>query len=71
MSSKTCRECKAVLTTDDIAIYLKLVTRGASEFLCIDCLGRELKCGREPIEQRIKYYKESGNCALFRVKVNS
>jgi len=66
--NKTCRECKAELATDEIAIYLKLVMSNASEFLCMDCLGKELKCGREPIEQRIKYYKESGNCALFRVK---
>jgi len=66
--NKTCRQCKAELSTDEIAIYLKLVMSNASEFLCIDCLGKELKCGREPIEQRIAYYKESGNCALFRVK---
>jgi hypothetical protein len=66
--NKTCRECGAALTTDDIAIYLKLVTKNAQDFLCINCLGSELKCGREAIEQRIRYYKETGECALFRVK---
>jgi len=65
--NETCRECEAGLTTDDIAIYLKLISRDAKDFLCIDCLGNKLKCGREPIEERIKYYKESGNCVLFRV----
>lgn len=63
---KTCRECKITLTADDIAIYLKLVTRNAKDFLCITCLGEKLGCGREPIEERIKYYRESGNCVLFR-----
>ena len=69
MNDRLCRNCNAVLTTDDVAIYFKLVTRTAQDFLCIDCLGVELKCGREPIEERIRYYKESGECALFRVKV--
>lgn len=61
-----CRECNAVLTGDEIAIYLKLVTRNAKDFLCIDCLSVNLKCERSAIEDRIKYYRESGNCTLFR-----
>lgn len=52
--------------TDDVAIYLKLVTRNAQDFLCIDCLGEQLKCGREPIEQLIQYFRKSGKCVLFR-----
>jgi len=65
-NNKTCRECEATLTADDIAIYFKLVTRTATDFLCIDCLGKQLKCGRGPIEERIKYFRDSGNCTLFR-----
>lgn len=66
MSFRTCKDCFAPLHADDIAIYSKLVTRNAQEFLCIDCLGKELKCGREPIEEMIRYFRESGNCVLFR-----
>lgn len=65
-SGKTCKTCGIALQADDIAIYAKLVTRNAPDCLCIDCLGGELKCGRAPIEERIKYYRESGNCVLFR-----
>lgn len=65
-NNKTCRDCGAKLGGDDIAIYMKLVSRNARDFLCIDCLGTKLKCGRKPIEERIKYYRESGNCTLFR-----
>ena len=65
-NNKTCRECKTALTADAIAIYLKLVSRNAEDFLCIDCLGAKLKCGRGPIEERIRYFRESGNCTLFR-----
>jgi len=52
--------------TDDVAIFLKLVSRTSQQFLCIDCLGVKLNCGREPIEKLIQYYKDSGKCSLFR-----
>ncbi|WP_405111126.1 hypothetical protein MHH28_02105 [Paenibacillus sp. FSL K6-1217] len=64
--NRTCRQCGVPLMTDDVAIYLKLVTRNARDFLCIDCLGVQLNCGREPIEKLIKYFRESGKCVLFR-----
>lgn len=63
---KTCRKCGAPLGLDDIAIYRKLVYRAAEDFLCIDCLAETFKCPREEIEKRIRYYRESGECVLFR-----
>ncbi|MFS0724313.1 hypothetical protein [Paenibacillus sp. 1P07SE] len=63
---RTCFSCGELLRTDDVAIYLKLVSRASQQFQCIDCLGATLQCGREPIEQLIRYYRESGNCVLFR-----
>jgi len=60
-----CKQCNVQLAADEIAIYAKLVTRNAAEFLCIGCLAAELNCTRAAIEERIKYYKESGNCVLF------
>ena len=41
---KTCRTCGAPLHDDDIAIYRKLVYRGAEDFLCIQCLADYFKC---------------------------
>lgn len=63
---KTCKQCGAPLFADDIAIYRKLVFRNAEEFFCIDCLAAYFKCERSAIEERIRYYRESGNCTLFR-----
>ncbi len=63
---KTCRQCGASLGLDDIAIYRKLVFRAAEDFLCIGCLAEYFKCPREEIEKRIRYYRESGECTLFR-----
>ncbi|MBQ2668352.1 MAG: hypothetical protein IJF56_06990 [Clostridia bacterium] len=62
----TCRTCGAPLHGDDIAIYRKLVYRGAEDFLCISCLAAYFKCPKEEIEKRIRYYRESGECTLFR-----
>jgi biotin operon repressor len=66
MSDRLCKKCETVLTVDEIAIYLKLVTRNARDFLCMDCLSVQLKCDRKAIEDKIRYYRESGNCVLFR-----
>jgi biotin operon repressor len=62
----SCRECGAKLSGDEIAIYLKLVSRNARDYLCMDCLSVMLKCERKAIEDRIRYYRESGNCVLFK-----
>ena len=45
-----CRKCGAHLTTDEKAIYMKLVSRNASSFLCMDCLAEALHCERKAIE---------------------
>lgn len=45
---------------------MKLINRTASEFLCLDCLSEALDCERRVLEDRIRYYRESGNCVLFR-----
>lgn len=63
---KTCKECGAELLDDDRAIFRKLVYRGADEFCCIDCLASTLGTTREKIEKLIAYYRESGECTLFR-----
>ena len=61
-----CRQCGGPLGSDDIAIYRKLVDRGAEDFLCISCLADYFKCPKEEIEKRIRWYRESGQCTLFR-----
>lgn len=61
-----CKKCNAVLTSDEKAIYMKMVDRSASEFMCLDCLSEALHCERRALEERIRYYRESGNCVLFR-----
>lgn len=61
-----CMECQTALSADDRGIYMKLVSRNADRFLCMTCLAKQLGCGREVLEERVRYYRESGNCVLFR-----
>ncbi len=61
-----CKQCGNTLFDDDIAIYRKLVYRMADEFLCRDCLAVEFGCDRQKIDRLIQYYRESGECTLFR-----
>lgn len=61
-----CKACGASLSTDEKAIYMKLVSRSAKEFLCIDCFADKLGCERAAIERKIEWLRESGNCVLFR-----
>ena len=61
-----CYKCgKEDLSGDELAIYRKLINRGAAEFLCIDCLAEFFRCDKSEIEARIKYCRDSGECTLF------
>jgi biotin operon repressor len=59
-----CAKCHKPLTRDEIAIYLRLVSRDAKEYLCIPCLAMYFKCSEESIQVRIERLKEMG-CTLF------
>ena len=61
-----CKECNSRLSSDEKAIYMKLIERRATEFLWLDCLGERLGFGRAAVEGGVRYYRESGNCVLFR-----
>lgn len=64
--SNHCFRCGVSLVWDDKGIYMKMVTRNAREFLCMDCLAQSLGCTRKDLEERVRYFRESGNCTLFR-----
>ena len=62
-----CIKCgKENLEPDEIAIYKKMINRGATEFMCIDCLADYYQVSRKAIEERIKFYRESGTCMMFK-----
>lgn len=59
-----CDQCGKELTTNEIGLTKKLISRKALEFLCMDCLASYLGTTREILEEKIEQFKEEG-CDLF------
>lgn len=59
-----CKECGRPLTHDEVAVTRKLINRGATEFMCVDCLARYFEVKPQDIEERIRHFKGMG-CTLF------
>lgn len=63
-SGRVCR-CGGGLTGDEIALYKKLVFRGADRYLCLTCLAEDLNTDREKLTELIDYFHRTGICTLF------
>lgn len=59
-----CKNCQKSLLNDEVAIYKRLVNRGAQEFLCINCLAKRMEVEVSDIEEKIVHFKKMG-CTLF------
>lgn len=59
-----CKKCGKELSGNDIGLTKKLINRGSTEFLCIDCIAEKFDCTKELLEEKIRQFKESG-CTLF------
>lgn len=59
-----CKTCGKPLLPDEIAVFRKLINRGATEYCCIDCLAAHFHCPRSLIEQKIREFRAMG-CTLF------
>lgn len=59
-----CRDCGKKLTSDEVAIYRRLIHREAEDYLCRECLAKFLGVPPAFIDERIVYFKRIG-CTLF------
>ncbi|HIW73680.1 MAG TPA: hypothetical protein H9684_05110 [Firmicutes bacterium] len=64
MAENLCRECGKPLTGDEIAIYKRMVNRGADSFLCIPCLSRFFKVDEARVREKVEHFRRQG-CTLF------
>lgn len=62
--SDVCNACGKLLEADEIAVYKKLINRGATSFRCIPCLASDLRIPPELIRQKIVQFRRQG-CLLF------
>ena len=60
----TCLRCGKELDALDIGAHRKLVNRQAKEFLCRDCLAKDLGWERKFLDEMIDRYRRWG-CTLF------
>ena len=60
-----CKRCQKLLEGDEIALYRKLIWREATEYLCLECLSRDLSSTPERLRDLIHYYRTKQKCCLF------
>lgn len=59
-----CLKCGKALNHDEIGLHKKLCNRGATEFMCIDCLASHFEVSAELLKEKIEQFKKMG-CTLF------
>ena len=59
-----CFQCNRKLTSDEIAVYRKMVNRTADRFLCKTCLAAYFDVAEDKIDRKIEQFKRIG-CLLF------
>lgn len=64
MTDERCTECSRQLTRDEVAVTKKLINRGATEFMCADCLAKYYEVDVEAVYERMEYFRTMG-CTLF------
>ena len=60
----TCITCGRPLEKDEVALTKMLINRGATQYLCIDCLAKKFEVTREDLEKKIEEFRQMG-CTLF------
>ena len=61
---KTCYECKAALSKDEIGLSQKLLNVDSEGYYCIPCMAQYLGCMEDDLKAKVEEFKEQG-CTLF------
>lgn len=56
--------CGRPLKPDEIAIYKRLVNRGAESYLCLTCFADKYKVTEAQLHEKIRFFRNMG-CTLF------
>ncbi len=64
-SPDCCKTCGRKLVNDEIAIYKRMVNRGATEYLCLTCFAAYYRVTEDLLREKIEHFREMG-CTLFK-----
>lgn len=59
-----CQNCGCALCADEVALYKRVVNRGATRFSCIHCLSAYFEVNEDLLREKIQEFKNMG-CTLF------
>jgi DNA-directed RNA polymerase subunit RPC12/RpoP len=59
-----CAICGSQVNNDIVALNKKLFGRKTRQFLCLQCLSKELDTDIDELKKTISFYKDQG-CSLF------
>lgn len=59
-----CIKCGKKLSSLDIGLHKKMINRGATEHLCVDCLSEKIGVSVECLYEKAEQFKKMG-CSLF------
>lgn len=62
--NRVCVNCGAELTDEDVGLHRKLVSRGATEFMCMKCLSEKFDIPIPKLRELINRWRSDG-CMLF------
>ena len=62
--TSVCKECGRLLKADEISLTRRLISRSATDFLCLTCMAQYFQCSEQLLENKIKQFKSWG-CLLF------
>ena len=65
MTERRCKRCGRPLTSDEIALSMKLQGKQVKSYFCLQCQAEYSNSTVERLEQLLALYHRSGICSLF------
>lgn len=64
-----CFKCGHELSGDEIALHKRMIGRGETAYMCINCLADFFACDKKLLFKKIEQFRNSG-CLLFTKTLN-
>ena len=59
-----CKICGKTTDPDENALYRRLVDRGATDSMCLECMAKYFSCTPERLKEKIAHFRAMG-CSFF------